>query len=323
MERLIPSRCTAKLPKDFSKEYLVAEKKLDGSRYVMYLGGDPYERYLSQNALLSRRASTTDGKFVDRCQQVPHICDVNYEGLEGTVLDGEVVDAETLGKNFTGVNSVLNSTPRRAIEAQERDGKLHYIIFDIAYFRGIDVRGRPLHERRKIMEKVVERMDNSHVSLIEQYQSDDIEAMFAGYVAENGEGLIIKDNRLGYGQGWAKMKKSYDVSCIITGYKPGNGKYTGQVGSLAISVWNEGKLLEVGFASGFNDALRKEMSDNFEKYKGMVVDIYTQELSKDLRLRHPTFYRLREDANEDEITLDKLKDDIKAGKTRSKRVRIR
>ena len=86
---VIPAVCRASLPEDLDKEDLVAELKLDGSRYILYIGNcDPYER--SFNALLSRRVSTVDHMHVDRCENVPHITGHNYETLDGTVLDGEV-----------------------------------------------------------------------------------------------------------------------------------------------------------------------------------------------------------------------------------------
>ena len=35
MEILNPSRCTTKLYSDLDKDYLIAEEKLDGSRYLL------------------------------------------------------------------------------------------------------------------------------------------------------------------------------------------------------------------------------------------------------------------------------------------------
>jgi len=317
-ELYFPSRCTAKLPDDLDKEYLVSEPKMDGSRYVMYLGFHqcPYGRNLHENTLLSRRASVTDNKLVDKTANIPHITKQIYEGLDGTVIDGEC-----MAVNFPDTNSIMNSAPPLAIQKQKELGKITYHAFDIIAFRGKDVRGLPLSQRRKLLVEVVNRMDNPNIIVIEQFPDNHIEH-FRRIVEEGGEGIIVKDLRQGYGSGWSKYKKSTDVSCIITGWKPGKAgtKYKDTIGALAISVYHEGKLLEVGFASGFSDKIRHEMFKNFDSYEGQIVDIFAQEISKDNRLRHPTFHRFRDDVNPKECTLEKLKADFKK-KTMFKRVK--
>lgn len=305
-----PSRCTAALPTDFDKRYLIGEEKLDGSRYVLYLGCDPYGRQ-SENALLSRRVSVKDGKHVDRTENVPHFTKVSYAGLEGTVLDGEV-----MASDFLKTNSVLNSGPQLAIQKQEENGFLKYNVFDVMAFRGQDIRGLPLEKRRKVLEEVIKRMENEHVKVIPQF-TEGLQDHFANIVEGGGEGIIVKDIRQGYGCGWSKMKKSYDVSCVVSGWKPGNGKYKDAIGALTLSVFKDGKLVEVGFASGFDDALRQKMSENFEEYKGRVVDVFAQEVQKRDRngvgrLRHPTFHRFRDDLEPSTITLEKLDKDLSA-----------
>jgi ATP-dependent DNA ligase len=303
----IPARCTADLPNDLDKEYLVSEVKMDGSRYVLYLNHCPYDRQTKvPNTLLSRRPSTSDNKFVDRSLNVPHITNLQYEGLEGTVLDGEI-----MADNFEHTNSIMNSSPAIAISKQKEIGKLSYYVFDILSFRGKDVRGYALKDRRKILEVVVNRMNNPYIKLVKQFQSSHIEH-FNEIVLNGGEGIIVKDLRQGYGSGWSKFKKSYDISCFISGFKEGNGKYAGSIGSLALSVFDDaGRIIEVGFASGMDDSLRNEIARDQASYYGRVVDIFAQEFSKDNRLRHPTFHRIRDDLNRSDCTIAKLKADMK------------
>jgi len=301
---ITPSRCTSSLPSELKGDRYVGEEKLDGSRYMLYLGYDPYDRHKG-NTLLSRRPSSIDGKFVDRTFQVPHITAENY-GLDGTVIDGEV-----FLKDFRTTSSIISSNPALAVQKQDDLGLLDYRVFDVPVFRGKDIRQRPLEERRRVLEEVVKRMENPNVVAIEQFFKD-FEKWFLKFVNAGGEGIIIKDLELPYGCGWAKWKKSFDVSCIITGYKDGNGKYSGGIGSLTLSVIKDGKLLEVGYASGFDDTLRRKMEKNFKKkYIGKVIDVFAQELSKGNRLRHPTFWRFRDDINAKDCTLEKLKDDFK------------
>jgi ATP-dependent DNA ligase len=319
-----PSRCTSSLPDDLSKPYLIAEEKLDGSRYVLYIGGDPYNRRHG-NTLLSKRPSSSDGKLVDRTENVPHITGIQYDGLEDTILDGEI-----MASDFLGTNSVMNSSPALAVSKQGSTGKLRYNVFDVLVFRGKDVRGLALEQRRKILVEVIKRMGNEFVTAIPQFTGD-IQAYFNEIVARGGEGVIVKDIRNGYGVGWCKMKKAYDISCIISGWKPGNGKYASSIGSIALSVLHDGKLVEIGFASGFDDSLRNEMAKDFKKFEGRVVDVFAQEIQDSKRsggnpvgrLRHPTFHRLRDDMNSSDCTSEKLWTDFKATKTKNNRWRTR
>jgi ATP-dependent DNA ligase len=309
-----PSRCTSSLPDDLGKDYLVGEEKLDGSRYVLYLGGDPYERQ-RKHALLSRRVSTVDSKHVDRTSNVPHITGLDYRGLEGTTLDGEIQASD-----FLKTNSIMNSSPALAIQKQKEIGLVTYHVFDVTEFRGKDVRGLPLEQRRKILEEVCRRMNNPNVKPIEQVRGD-LQAYFNRIVAGGGEGIVIKDLRCGYGIGWSKYKRSADVSCILTGFKPGNGKYAGSVGSIAVSVYIGEELVEIGFASGFDDELRHKMSKNPSEYLGRVVDIHAQEIQKkgNPRLRHPTFARMRDDFTPTDCTIEKVISDLETKINRTRR----
>jgi ATP-dependent DNA ligase len=237
---------------------------------------------------------------------VPHITFEEYEGLEGTVLDGEM-----FLNDFKTTSSIMGSGSARAVAKQEADECISYHAFDILSFRGKDVRTMPLEKRRKLLKEVVRRMANPWVKVIDQHSISLADELFAKFVSNDGEGLIIKDLRMSYGQGWAKRKKSYDVSCFISGYKPGDGKYKGMIGSIEISVFDGDRELAVGFASGFNDRIRAEMSKGMSEYLGAVVDVYAHELSDGLRLRHPTFFRFRDDLNAEDCTLEKLKDDFK------------
>lgn len=318
-ELCLPSRCTANLPDDLDQEHLIAELKLDGSRYVMYLGAgaDPYERQ-PIHALLSRQISKVDGKHVDRTLNIPHILSSRNAGLDGTVLDGECFHTDC-----STTTSIMGSGPAVAVEKQKRLGWVTFWAWDVMKFRGIDVRGRPLSERRKILEEIVARFDNEFVRAVPQVPGHEAEALFNRVTAAGKEGLVIKDLRLGYGIGWAKMKKSYEISGFISGFKPGkaNGKYKGTVGSIAFSVYgDDGKPVEIGFASGMDDPLRFDMGANPDKYLGRVVDVYAQEMTKDGRCRHATFWRFRDDLNDTDATMAKVKADL-AAQAKSKRKR--
>lgn len=310
-----PARCEDLPPDNLSDPNYVGELKLDGSRYVLYVGFDPYKRNLAKHTLLSRRLSSGDDKYVDRSKNIPHITMLDFPGMEGTVLDGEIMSS-----NFLATNSIMNSTPERAIEKQKEHGHLDYHVFDILMLCGRDTTGLPYTERRKLLLQVVDYLKHPNIKAVQAVQGD-LSKFFAEVVSKGGEGIVVKHVNSVYGHGWSKVKKSFDVSCVISGFKAGKGKYSaGQIGSIALSVYEEtGKLIEVGFASGFSDSLRKEISVNPQAFIGRVVDVFAQEMQSS-RLRHPTFHRLRDDIDPASCTLDKLKLDmtknVKSGRVR-------
>lgn len=310
-------RCDALLPDNLIHiPHLVADLKIDGSRYKLHIGEnvDPYKRRLG-NTLLSRNKSTIDKLHVDKTDNIPHITGKKYEGLGETILDGEVAT-----KEFLKTNSIMNSSPEKAVAIQKKSGYLYFHVFDICYFKGIDVRRVPLKKRRVMLKKVIEHMNNPYVKVIQQVKGNLVH-FFNQVVKKGGEGIVVKDERCAYGEGWSKLKKEYDVSCIVTGWKPGKNSNEGMIGSLAISVYHEGKLLEISYAAGFSEKLRKEMTENWEKYNGRVVDIIAQEIQPSKkarkagnpigRLRHARFHRFRDDILVESCTSEKLIEDLK------------
>lgn len=309
-ELCVPSRCTATLPELIESEKYISEEKLDGSRYVLYMGVSPYERKSFNNSpLLSRRASTVDGLLSDKSANIPHVTNYDWAtyGLEGTVLDGEAYHPSG---EFTKCNSIMNSSPSLAVHKQEDDEKLQYIVFDIMFFKGVDVRGRPWHERRALLERVVQALDNEYVKAVNYVEYDHIK-YFEKIVAKGGEGTIIKNKNLGYGQGWAKLKKRYDVSCVIMGFNEGTGKYKETLGALRVGVWKDGEIVEVATCSGMTDEQREKFWTKKALFIGATVDLFAQSISKDERLRHPIFHRVRDDIDSKSCTMEKLKEDMK------------
>lgn len=135
------------------------------------------------------------------------------------------------------------------------------------------------------------------------------------------EGFIFKAL---YGeQRWWKWKREFDMDLVVIGWKPGEGKYVGQVGALrvgkviAITEGNETVLLgvnstseadmmleypgetlyikEVARVSGMTDDERDEMSKNPDDLTGRVCEVTAQAVGGKYRLRHPRFKRWRDD----------------------------
>jgi hypothetical protein len=118
------------------------------------------------------------------------------------------------------------------------------------------------------------------------------------------EGFVLK--RRNY-VGWWKYKPELTVDCVVTGLVPGNGKFSGVVGALKVSL-HDGtpaldSLYEVAEVSGMDDAERRRMGD---WDLGRVCEVEFQCVGSRGRLQHPRFLRWREDKPPEECTAAQL-----------------
>jgi len=74
--------------------------------------------------------------------------------------------------------------------------------------------------------------ENSTVVKVTEHQGLPCERDLLHVLSLGGEGLVIKDGRWRTERkGWYKIKPFDEMTCTITGYVPGLGKYTGMLGS--------------------------------------------------------------------------------------------
>lgn len=126
----------------------VAERKLDGGRYLLYINDQG-------SRLFSRQASVLNGLPVERTKNVPHITNLKLDSFNGTVLDCEATAKVGDFGNF--------------VSAMHTDGtnKIVLNVFDCPRYKNEDVTKKPLHERRKLVEEVVKAFNNPFIIVIE------------------------------------------------------------------------------------------------------------------------------------------------------------
>lgn len=138
------------------------EEKIDGIRFLMYLGFNPQGKAKTVNTLLSR--TVKNGAFVDKSLNYQHLANLSHD-LQGTVLDGEV-----FAGSFENTVSINQSSPSLAASKQKNE-KADFFVFDIPYYKGKDIRELPLRERRKFLLKAVEELNNPFVKVVPWYSN--------------------------------------------------------------------------------------------------------------------------------------------------------
>lgn len=83
------------------------------------------------------------------------------------------------------------------------------------------------------------------------------------------------------------------------GYRPvTQGYWQGLIGSLVLGAYYGDSLVQVCKVNNLTDELRLEMTQNWDKYVGTVVEVSAMSVDTQKKsLRHPKFKRLREDKN--------------------------
>lgn len=325
----------------------VAEVKWDGSRYLSIIG-----------RFFSRRISDVDGIPVEKSDRVPHLSD-HLSLFPGLILDGELYIP---GKTSNEVTSILGAKADKAIQRQEEQGKLIYMVYDILMYQGEWLIDKPWHERRAILENVFPIVRNEYMKCPEYITTNKREFM-ERVIAEGGEGIMLKNINGKYIPGkkpaknWVKVKTEIDDDVVIMGFKDAVKEYTGKeietwpywinpsgekelvlntysvldetvidgeqvfvpkqgwvpvtkfffndwVGAVKFGKFNEqGDLVELGECSGITESLRKNMSENPDKYIGEVMEIKAMQKTKDGFYRHPQFSRMRDDKNASECLI--------------------
>src|SRR6266513_1470241 len=160
------------------------------------------------------------------------------------VLDGELCALDEQGRSsFSLMQQGKPGTP------------LVYFVFDVLELEGEPLVDLPRTERRKRLEKLLDRR-NKTVRLSEVFQDGD--ALYEAAKQQRLEGIMAKraDSRYAVGRrtrDWLKIKTHGRQEFIIAGYTKGQGRRAGTLGSLVLAVNKGGELEYVGnVGTGFS-----------------------------------------------------------------------
>lgn len=272
----------------YTKGQCWAEEKFDGARYLAHVHKDI-------TYFTGRRISVVTDMFVDKTYNVPHLYSaMTKPKLVGTIFDGEIT---VPGSMVNSVTKIMGCTAGKAIARQEATGWVNYIMFDILFCRGQDVRAWSQEKRRLILlgiyRKYFENHPNIHVS--RAVYPPLVTKLYQEIMAKGGEGIVIKNSEAPYGDGWTKVKKILEDSVIVIGFAPGKGKYSNMIGAIQFGQWDNGTIKGFGQCSGMDDATRQWITDNKGEVIGKVFDIKFQERFPTGKFREPRFLRFRND----------------------------
>jgi len=270
----------------------VYEEKYDGIRIIAEKDG--------------RRVRLITRNLIDRTADFPEAAAAVAKLPAPTlVLDGEIVVFDV--KGISRFQLFGADTRRRPV----------YVVFDALFARGRDLRGRPLAERRTVLEKEVRA--GGALLLAKRLASDGFKA-FEAARARGLEGIVAKDAASTYETGkrstaWRKVKVRAEEEFVIGGYTAPEGART-HFGAILIGAYDDGTLRYAGkVGTGFTSKTLADLAQRFAALRRpsppfvdaprmrdatwleptLVAQIGFMEKTGDGRLRHPVFLGLRDD----------------------------
>jgi ATP-dependent DNA ligase len=313
-------------PKDrkkvFNNPEVIGEFKHDDVRAIMHISK-------SGNYFTTRIQAKDTGLFIEKTNHVPHLSKPQLPDLNNTILDGGLGYAFNTKMKSSDVMKILGCLPDKAVQRQEESGKLDYVVWDILFLKGVDLRDEPWHIRRECLAKIFVTLkkqfrDNIYLSDV---VTSGIAKFYNSVVAKGGEGIMLKDRKAKYGSGWYKLKKQTTYDVFVMGFEEPEKYSIKSDGTKSLTKYYEndwigaiimGQMVKkdgvmyrkvIGTCSGFPDNIRKSISLKKESHLLRVFEVRAQERLPSGALRHPRFVRWRDDKPRKECIFD-----LKGGK---------
>jgi bifunctional non-homologous end joining protein LigD len=193
----------------------------------------------------------------DLTAQYPELAELGERaGVDG-VFDGEIVALDDRGRpSFQLLQNRMGLTKRREVEAERQQTPVRLLLFDVLEADGHELTHLGYDARRQALETVVE--PGGAIDVPPASTGDLAHAMATS--AEQGlEGVVAKKRSSRYAEGrrseaWLKLKHHAAQEVVVGGWKPGNGRRAGGIGSLLLGVPGPDGLQYVGkVGTGFRD----------------------------------------------------------------------
>lgn len=291
------------------------EMKWDGVRAVIHVDGGRV-RIMSRN---DRDVSVSYPELRGLGEQL---------GSTQAVLDGEIVSFDDDGRpSFGRLQQRMHVA--NAAQARRLAGSVPavFLAFDLLHLDGTSLLDRPYEQRRELLERL--ELDGPAWQTPPAFQGDGAQAVRASR-EQQLEGVVAKRLTSAYRPGrrsldWVKVKNIRTQEVVIGGWRPGQGRRTGTVGSLLMGLPGDGGLRYCGHVgTGFTAAMLDDLAGRLAQLERktspfdaelpradsrdahwvrakLVGEVAFTEWTGDHRLRHPSWRGLRPDKAPDEV----------------------
>jgi bifunctional non-homologous end joining protein LigD len=230
------------------------EIKIDGYRAQLHI-------HRGRVTIYSRSGYDWTGQF----RQIAHAT----ERLSAHEL---IIDGEATVYGSTGLPDF--QALRREL-AKKHSGRLVYLAFDLLYFDGYDLRGAPLIERKRALQRVLEKPPPKIV-YVEHFEMDDGETVYRHACKLKLEGIVSKRRDSRYRSGrqdsWLKLKCTKSDTFPIVAFVEKLGARPRKIASLYVGRREGDRLLYAGKArSGYTEAIAREVRGRLDPFDRQAI----------------------------------------------------
>ncbi|WP_426571290.1 non-homologous end-joining DNA ligase [Aquihabitans sp. McL0605] len=226
------------------------ERKLDGFRVLAWADGEGVR-------LRSRNGQVYDETFAE----VTAALETRAKG--SLLVDGEVVVFEDGQTSFSQLQQRLGTTTSYRTGKREParpDIAVQYVVFDLLWFDGHDIRTLPLEARQEALRDVI---DWGGPLIRSEALPGDAEELLAQACKLGWEGLIAKRLASTYqprrSKDWLKLKCTAAQEFVVGGFTEPKGARSG-LGALMVGYYDGDRLRYAGkVGTGFDDATLRSL----------------------------------------------------------------
>jgi DNA ligase-1 len=265
-----------------------ATVKLDGVRCIAV-------KKAGTVRFLTRTGHTVDGLLEIENSLLDHPQD-------SFVLDGELLISDT-GSLPSKEQFIATS---KIVRGKGTKSGITYHVFDCLSLADFEAsrNNTPYSERRKLLESAYAGMNRVKVvpALYSGTDESRVEGILKKIRDDGQEGIMLNLNDEPYSfrrtNALLKVKVMQDCDLKVIGFKEGEGKYKGALGSVIVDYKGNG----LGVGAGIDDEARRYIWENREALLGRTITVQYFEETRDDKgrpsLRFPVFMRIREAGKE-------------------------
>ena len=260
-----------------------AQDKLDVMLAEIYKQGIDARQYWVSEKLDGVRARWDGQQLISRGGMVFSPPTWFIAGFPSIPLDGELWIARG---RYEETSSIV-----RKKEPHEGWRAVRFMIFDMPEHGGT------FTQRVFAMRELIEQTNAPYLSIITQQtvnSEDELRKRLQAVLNLEGEGLMLHRKTAQYASGRThallKLKPFTDAEATVIGYRPGKGKFSGQVGSLKVRS-DQGVIFYVG--SGLSNEQRRNPPPLHSR-----ITFRYQGFTKYGVPRFPVFLRIRHEESE-------------------------
>ncbi|MET0805876.1 MAG: ATP-dependent DNA ligase, partial [Lacisediminihabitans sp.] len=247
-------------------------------------------------------------------------------------LDGEIVALGRGGRPDIGVQQKRrNGTDAREIDRLRATTPVQLMLFDLLALDGQSLLKLSYDDRRAALLGLVRDVPPGVVQVPPAFEGGVDEAM-ATSLELGLEGVVAKERSEPYSPGkrspaWIKIKHQRTQEVVVAGWRPGNGRRSGGVGSVLVGIPDAHGIRYVGrVGTGFSDRTLDELAEIFASRAqttsplhdvpaldardaywvraDLVAEVQFAEWTATGRLRQPTWRGFRPDKSPADVVVE-------------------